>query len=260
MTGRRLRLVLVAVAALVLGGTSVPVSADPVTEARKLVRKVASVKNQTKLPPLLTNETAAGMGVLLGAMVAMTGAMADAMSNAVEGIADAMGRAMDPQTGDTMGDAVGDGIEGERPQPPRTAQKPRGTDKKTPGAARVATLSADIERVFRRHGVPTDNSNNALTAQQRARIVRSGRALLADVLLILEKLPESKGGGSKALEISKDLRPERLRYRRISATRVQIIDPRDPKARIEARFESGAWRLHMAEAVQVLDGKGRITP
>ncbi len=237
-------------AALLIGAS---VSASPVGEARKLVRKLVTVKSPAELPPLLTNETAAGMGVVFGAMLGMTGAMADAMTGAVEGMADALGDAMGSQPQDPMGDAIGDGIVGEHPKKPRPPKKATGTSP-------FSSVMSDVERVFRKHGVPTDNSTRSLTPAQRARIARSGRALLTDVIRIMEKLPESKGGGSKGIMPNKDIRPEKLKYRQISATRVQIIDPSSPKARLEARVENGAWRLHMQDAVAVLDGKPGPSP
>ncbi len=170
-------------------------AATPETEARPLVKRIASMKEPAQLPLLLTNETAAGMGVLFGAMLGMTGACADAMSGAVEGMTGAMGNAMGSATGDPdadpMGDAIGDGIVGENRKPVRVTRKPS-------PAAGFAAITTDVERVFRKHGVPSDNSSKSLTPKQ--------------------------------------------------------------KARIAARLEDGAGRLHMPEAAQILDGKGRSLP
>lgn len=154
-------------------------AATPETEARRLVKRIASMKEPAQLPLLLTNETAAGMGVLFGAMLGMTGAFADAMSGAVEGMAGA------------VGNAIGDGIVGENRKPVRVTRKPS-------PAAGFAAITTDVERVCRKHGVPSDNSSKSLTPQQ--------------------------------------------------------------KARIAARLEDGTWRLHMPQAAQILDGKGRSLP
>jgi hypothetical protein len=40
----------------------------------------------------------------------------------------------------------------------------------------------------------------------------------------------------------------------IRATRVQIVDPKKPKERIEARLEQGAWRIHMPDIATMLSG------
>lgn len=243
-------------------------AAGPVAEARKLVRRVTSMKSLKELPPLFTNETAAGMGIMLGAMVVMTGAMAEAMAGAADSMADAMGQALGPASGgpaaEPGNDAVGDGIVGEETTPPaapkpapKPARKPAQDPKGAAQMARLKKLTAEIEQVFRKHGVPMEGPNKPLTQQERARVIRSGRALLADVVRVMEKLPDAAGGPDKGMLMTrKDIRADKLKYRQISSTRVQIIDPSSPKTRTEARLEGGAWRLHMTDAVRVLDGKG----
>ena len=244
-------------------------AAQPVAEARKLVRRLANSKSMKELPPLVTNETAAGMGILLGGMLILTGTMADAMTEAVEGMADAIGQGLDPATGSDNGSgAVGDGIVGEetgtkptdQPNPP-TASRPTSGARLDPKAAaqraRVKALTQQVERVFAKHGVPAKKPDTPLTPQERRRIVASGRALLADVIRIMEQAPQSQGkSGQGGFTLRQDIPLNKLKYRQISRTRVQITDPSSPRTQIEARLEGGAWRLHMNDAVSVLDGKG----
>jgi len=206
-----------------------PCTATPVGEARKLVKRMAAIKGPSELPPLLTNETAAGMGVMFGAILGMTGAMAEAMTGMAEGMAEDMGGAK---------------------------AKPRPDPKQAAKMAQLKAISTDVKGVFRKYGL--DASQQAPPSQaQRKRIVASGRALLTDVLRILDRMPDSKGKGGKDLGFNtRQIRPERISYRQLSATRVLITDPDNPKEKIEARLEGAVWRVHIPSAAQILDGKG----
>jgi hypothetical protein len=206
------------------------VGAAPVDEAKKLVKRMAAVKGPSDIPPLLTRETAAGMAGVLSAVLAMGGGMADAM------------------VGMSEGNAGGAGSGGAKPKPdPAQAAK----------IAKLRALSSDIKAVFKKYGLGSGGASKPPTPAQRARIVKSGREFLADVLRVAERMPNS-GKGDNGLTMDRK-KMERIQYRPISATRVQLVDPDSPGEQAEARLEDGAWRFHMVRAARMLDGKG-VTP
>jgi hypothetical protein len=218
---------------------SVPVAAavpgQEVASAKALMAKLEHIKSVNDLPPLLTNESAATMGTMLGTMLYMVAGMAESFNGMASGMA----------AGTTGQPGSKSKLDPEKEKALRT----------------LKGLKVDTEAVCRRYGVDMQaGPGTAPSAQLKA----NGRAFLADVLALVDKMPKQSTGNGPGVAMSPKSLPagqlaaivSKMRYRVVGRGRVIITatDKHGKKQEIEARIEDGGWRLHLADLGQLMGG------
>lgn len=241
-------------------------SAAPVDEAKRLVLSLTEMKDVSQMSQVLTNETAGGMGLAMGAVVMMMSSMGDTFGKMAETMATEMGKAME----------TGMGKPGAKPSPktsaktgakakPGAAKKPAAKPAPKPTAAQLKAkaemqklkqLSTDLQTVFTKYGLDLKNPEKAPSAEQRAHLIASGRAFLADIAVLLNRLPGQKPSVTPTKE---DLHFDKLQFVEKSPTLVEITNPDQPKETMEARLVDGKWLIHIPEVAKVLtEGLGAM--
>lgn len=255
-----------ALLAALLAIAPVVAPAAPVDEAKKLVLSLTEIKSPSQLGQVMTNETAGGMGLAMGAVVMMMSSMGDTFGKMADAMATGMSQAVDASMGKPGAKpgakpAAKPGAKAK----PGSASKPAAKPKPKPTAAQLKAseemkklkqLSADLQKVFTKYGIDMKSPEKAPTAEQRAHLVASGREFLAEIGGLLERLPGQKPTMTPSKE---DLHFDKLQFTEKSPTLVEITNPDQPKESMEARLVDGKWLLHIPEVAKVLtEGLGAM--
>ena len=107
-------------------------------------------------------------------------------------------------------------------------------------SARQKAERAQFQALVRRYGLDKMQDKGPESREGR-RLVARGRRFLVDMEGFLARTGKMTPGKDKSASS-----PEAYRYKVLSPTRVALRDPKKPKeAPAEARWEDGAWRLHL---------------
>lgn len=205
-----------------------------VASAKALLTRLGTMQRLDQLPPLLTNDSAATMGVMFGGFVYLMTTFGDMAAGMAEGAANAAGQpagGLDPA--------------------------------KAKGLQQLKAMQGEIEGIFRTYGLdfqslPTGGIPPGLRA--------NGRSMLSDVLHVLDRLPSKPGAGPgpnglrmpavSAARMRSELK--RARYTVVGRSRVRItgVDKAGKKQSLEACIEDGGWRLSIGDLAKMTGAPG----
>ena len=201
--------------------------------AKQLVAKLASVNKMEDLPPLLSNDTAATIGVAMGAMVLMVASMAEGFAGMAEGMAKGMGA---------------------KPGAASQAKAKR-------AAEEMKKTRLELEALFKRYDLDLTGSATGASPDlgKQTKLRGDGRRFLVAVLGMLDRLAKDPSSGMEtSKEPGKMIVPATARYTVLGPGRVRIEakDGEGKASTMEARVEEGGWRLHAPELSQVFQPTG----
>lgn len=199
-------------------------SKENVSEGPKYaIQRLLQAKGIYDMAPALTNESAGMMGIMLSGLYYAVVGLAKSMSQGFDQMAKEMGA------------------------------KPTQQPKETPQMAEFKREKAQFDKLMKKYKIDMKAGKMDETF-----IKKNGRKFLTEVGLFLERTSTKKTTGTsedRYIKMVKEM--DKMTFTALEPGRVKIVHRDYPKEPLEARYEDGAWRLHLPIDDSVLKKKGK---